>query len=105
MILVVLGVAIFSGVMTSRHSAKIVVPFTIIFGSYMIVRGISILVNGGVPTSFNIFGDSATVLGTFYYLVAYALSIVLGYAYQKHRNHINMLDIHQDSCEKDHNCD
>ena len=99
MILVVLGVAVFSGLMAWRHSAKIVVPLTIIFGSYMLVRGVSILIDGGVPTGFNIFGQSSTVLGTFYYLVGYAFSMGLGYAFQKHNN---LIDLHQESCESDH---
>ncbi len=99
MILVVLGVAVFSGLMTWRHSAKIVVPLTIIFGSYLLVRGVSILIDGGVPTGFNIFGQSSTVLGTFYYLVGYAFSMGLGYAFQRHNN---LLDLHQESCESYH---
>lgn len=65
---------------TYRHSDKIIVPISILVGSYLLVRGISIMV-GGVPQSLSMFGDSNSILAFFYYIFAYMLTIALGYTF------------------------
>jgi len=81
MMLIVFAVGGFASFYTWHYVNKLVLPLTVLLGSYFIVRGISILVDGGVPTNFSMFGESQTVLGIFYYLLAFGFSIFLGISF------------------------
>jgi len=98
MMLIVLSSGATASFFTYRHSDRIIVPISIFVGSYLLVRGISIMI-GGVPQSLSMFGDSNSVLAFFYYILAYIFTIGLGYAFQKH-NHFD--DIHELECDSDH---
>lgn len=58
MLVVVFAVAGLSAFYTHRYHKKIILPLTVILGSYFIVRGVSIMIDGGVPSSFSMFGES-----------------------------------------------
>ena len=58
MLVVVFAVAGLSAFYTHRYHEKIILPLTVILGSYFIVRGVSIMIDGGVPSSFSMFGES-----------------------------------------------
>jgi len=49
MLIVVFGVGGASAFYTHRYYTKIILPLTVILGSYMLVRGVSIIIDGGVP--------------------------------------------------------
>lgn len=99
MMLVVFAVGGFAAFYTWRFASKIVLPLTVIMGSYLLVRGISIMIDGGVPTSFSMFGESSSVLGIFYYILGYAVAIGLGVTFQ---NHHHFDDLHKEECDSDH---
>lgn len=99
MMLVVFAVGGFAALYTWRFASKIVLPLTVIMGSYLLVRGISIMIDGGVPSNFSMFGDSSSVLGVFYYLMGYGLCIGLGITFQKHHHYD---DLHKEECDTDH---
>lgn len=81
MLIVVFGVGGASGFYTHRYFKKIILPLTVILGSYFIIRGVSIMIDGSAPMSFSMFGESTTVLSIFYYILGYGLSIFLGVAF------------------------
>ena len=81
MLIVVFGVGGASAFYTHRYYTKMILPLTVALGSYMIVRGVSIIIDGGVPSSFSMFGESQNVLGVFYYLMAFGFAIFLGVAF------------------------
>ena len=83
---------------TWKFHEKIILPISILVGSYLLVRGISIMV-GGVPKSLSMFGDSDSILAVFYYIMAYIISIGLGYTFQRYQGFHN---IHELECESDH---
>ena len=83
---------------TWKFHEKIILPISILVGSYLLVRGISIMV-GGVPKSLSMFGDSDSILAVFYYIMAYIISIGLGYTFQRYQG---FHDIHELECESDH---
>lgn len=87
MMMIIFTIAGFAAFYTWRFASKIILPLTVILGSYLLVRGVSIMVDGGVPTSFSMFGESTTVLGIFYYILGYGLSIGLGLTFQKHHGY------------------
>jgi hypothetical protein len=58
MLVVVFAVGGLSAFYTRRYHTKIILPLTVILGSYFIVRGMSIMIDGGVPSSFSMFGES-----------------------------------------------
>jgi hypothetical protein len=100
MLIIVFGVAVASAFYTHRYCAKIILPLTVILGSYLIVRGVSIIIDGGVPSSLSMFGESQNVLGVFYYLMAFGFSIFLGVAFQKQHkfDHVHAED---EDCDTD----
>jgi hypothetical protein len=98
LILTVIASSIGLVVLTWRHIRKLIVPLTAVIGSYLIVRGISIMI-GGVPENFSMFGDSSNILAVFYYLLGYGLSIFCGYTFQMYQKFDN---IHKEDCASDH---
>jgi hypothetical protein len=81
MLIVVFGVAGASAFYTHKYYTKIILPLTVILGSYMFVRGVSIIIDGGVPSNFIMFGESQNILGVFYYLLGFGFAIFLGVSF------------------------
>jgi len=100
MLIIVFGVTCASAFYTHRYCAKIILPLTVILGSYLILRGVSIIIDGGVPTSLSMFGESQNVLGVFYYMMGFGLSILFGVAFQKH-HHFDYLNAEEEEFDTD----
>jgi len=86
---------------TWKFHEKIILPISIVVGSYLLVRGVSIII-GGVPKSLGMFGDSTSVLAAFYYILAYIVTMVMGYTFQKRKGFHN---VHELECDTDHSDD
>ena len=100
LLIVVFTVGGFAAFYTWRFASKIVLPLSVILGSYLLVRGISIIIdNDDTASSFAFFGDNITVLEIFYYLVGYCFCVGLGVTFQRH-NRFN--DLHKDECDSNH---
>lgn len=80
MMIIVLASGGASAYYTYKYSDKIICPISIIVGSYLIVRGSSIMI-GGVPKSLGLFGDSSNILAVFFYFVAFIGSMILGFSF------------------------